>query len=203
MDVCMGLKTTVAAACAAALFMGCKPAGAGEAVEASPAAVDSVVPREVALRRFREGLRPVERLEGGADSREAALAAYVRALETRDTVAIARLSVSRDEFAWLVYPTATQGLPPYDVEPGLMWFLLSSRSDRGARRALAVYGGRPLRVTGFDCAAAGSREGANTLWGPCTARWRTAQGESVSVRLVSQILEREGRFKVLSYGNNL
>jgi hypothetical protein len=34
-------------------------------------------------------------------------------------------------------------------------------------------------------------------------RWRNANGDTLSVRLFNQILERGGRFKFLSYGNRL
>jgi hypothetical protein len=38
--------------------------------------------------------------------------AWVKAMEAADTAALKRLLISRDEFAWLYYPTASQGLPP-------------------------------------------------------------------------------------------
>jgi hypothetical protein len=165
--------------------------------------VDSVIPREEALRRFREGVPPVERLEGAESSIETLVAAYVRALETRDTAAVARLAISRAEFAWLYYPTTPHGFPPYDVEPGLMWFLLNSRSDKGARRALSVYGGHQLKVLNQDCGPSGTREGENTIWGPCIVRWVNEGGDTATTRLLGQLIERDHRFKVLSYSNDL
>jgi hypothetical protein len=162
-----------------------------------------MVPRDEALRRFQAESPRVERLQGGETSREAVLAAYVRALATRDTAAIARLAIDRPEFAWLYYPTAPQGLPPYDVEPGLLWFLLSSRSDKGARRALTVYGGRRFEVLRQDCGQTGAQEGENTIWGPCTVRWIGEKGDTGSTQLLGQIIERDGQFKVLSYSNGL
>ena len=183
---------------------GCERSDVRESASgAGPPAVDSVVPRQVALHRFRSGLSPTQRLDGGESSPEALIHAYARALEARDTAALARVAISRAEFAYLFYPTTPQGLPPYDVEPGLLWSLLTSRSDRGVRRALAVYGGQPLHVVGFDCGAHGSREGENTIWGPCMVRWRDEHGDTVSKRMLSQLIEREGHYKVLSYGNGL
>jgi hypothetical protein len=182
----------------------CEPSAAREVK--SPGArstVDSIVPRDEALRRFQAESPRVERLQEDEASREAVLAAYVRALETRDTAAIARLAINRAEFAWLYYPTTPQGLPPYDVEPGLLWFLLSSRSDKGARRALTVYGGQRFKVLSQDCGQTGAREGANTIWGPCTVRWVGESRDTVSTRLLGQIIERDGRYKVLSYSNDL
>ena len=181
----------------------CETSAAREAKPATRSTMDSLVPRDEALRRLQEGIPRIEGLQDGASSRAAVIKAYVHALETRDTVAIARLAISRAEFAWLYYPTTPQGLPPYDVEPALLWFLLSSRSDKGARRALTVYGGQRHHVISEDCGRAGTREGENTIWGPCRVRWVVESGDTLSTQLVGQILERTGRFKVLSYSNDL
>lgn len=165
--------------------------------------VDSILPREEAVRRFREGLAPADSLVGGADSRDALVAEFVRAVAAADTAAIARMAVSRAEFAYLYYPTAAEGKPPYDLEPGLMWFTLYERSNEGARKALTRYGGQPMSLIGYDCGAKQSREGENTIYGPCTVRWKRQTGDTVSVRLFSKILERDGHFKFLSYANPL
>ena len=53
--------------------------------------VDSILPREEAVRRFREGLAPVDSLEGGAKSRDELVAAFVRAIAEADSAAVARL----------------------------------------------------------------------------------------------------------------
>ena len=166
-------------------------------------AVDSFLPREEALRTFQRNLNPVARLGSPYRSSDSLLAAYVRALADRDTASLASMAVNRTEFAYLYYPTTPQSLPPYDLEPGLMWRLLRERSERGVRRALAAYGGRRLRLMGHDCGADSSREGENTVAGPCVLRLRDEGGKLVSVRLLSQILERGGRYKVLNYANKL
>jgi hypothetical protein len=184
--------------------LACQSSAAREPKSAEArAAVDSVVPREEALRRFRETMPPVEHLQGGESSVAALIGAYARALQARDTAAITRLAISRAEFAWLYYPTTPQGLPPYDVEPGLLWFLMSSRSDKGARRALTVYGGHKAKVLGHNCGQSGTREGENTIWGPCSVRWVREEGDTVSTKLLGQIIERDHQYKVLSYSNDL
>jgi len=165
--------------------------------------VDSLLPREEAVRRFREGLAPVDSLEGATGSRDELVAAFVRAIAAADTAAVGRMAVSRAEFAYLYYPTAVEGKPPYDLEPGLMWFMLYERSNEGARKALTRYGGRPMTLLSYDCGTGQHREGENTIYGPCTVRWRTEAGDTAAVRLFSKILERAGRFKFLSYANQL
>ncbi len=173
-----------------------EPASAGRVV-------DSALPREEALRRFREKLPQVDSLAGGTKNRDALVAAYVHALAAADTAGLVRLAVSQAEFAWLYYPTTPMGKPPYDLEPGLMWFLHTERSDRGLSKALQLYGGRPMSLVGYDCGAEASHEGENIVYGPCTVRWLGGNGDTLAVRLFNQILERGGRFKILSYGNRL
>jgi hypothetical protein len=179
----------------------------GSDVRAEPASarrvVDSALPREEALRRFRERLPPVDSLAGGTKGRDQLVAAYLRALAAADTAALTRLAVTQPEFAWLYYPTTPMGKPPYDLEPGLMWFLHTERSDRGLSKALQLYGGRPMSLVDYDCGTEASHESENIVYGPCTVRWRSADGDTLAVRLFNQILERSGRFKILSYGNRL
>lgn len=165
--------------------------------------VDSVLTRDEALRRFRQGLPPVRELEGGRQSRDELVASFLAALEKHDTVALASLAVTRAEFARVYYPTTPQSLPPYALEPGLMWHMLVQRSDKGIRRALAAYGRQELQLVGYDCGKEVSREGNNTISGPCVMRVRNKRGGTMSLRLFSQIIERSGHYKFLSYANKL
>jgi hypothetical protein len=142
-------------------------------------------------------------LESSYESRDSLVAGFVKALADRDTAALALMTVSRAEFGYLYYPMTPQGLPPYDLEPGLMWHLVQQRSERGIRRALAVYGGQRFQLLSHDCGQGSSREGENTLVGPCVLRLRDQRGKSLSVQLISQIMERGGRYKVLSFANKL
>jgi hypothetical protein len=164
--------------------------------------VDSILPRAEALRRFQASARPIDSLTGGTASRDALVRAFVHAVETRDTAGLRRLSLDRNEFAFLYYPTAAQGLPPYDLAPDLLWFLLQNGSEKGLTRALASRGGRRLGFRSYRCDTMPSREGANLLWGPCVVRHRQA-GVTVEERLFGLIVERDGRFKFVSYGNKL
>jgi hypothetical protein len=165
--------------------------------------LDRLLPRDAAVRRFHEGLPPAHTLGGAAESRDALVGAFLRALGAADTATIADLAITRAEFGYLYYPTATEALPPYDMDPELMWFLLFEKSNQGIRRALQLYGGRPMRLVDYDCGTGIQREGENTVHGPCVVRWRGENGDTVAGRLFSQILERGGRFKFLSYANKL
>ena len=165
--------------------------------------VDSVVPREVALARFQEKSEPATELGGGEQSRDALVRAFVRAVEAGESATLRRMVISRGEFAYLYYPTSAQGLPPYDLSPDLYWFMIVERSNRGASALLSELGGRPLHFAGYQCMGDSTREGANTLWGPCLVRSVQAAGDTVSRRLFGPILSRNGSYKFLSYSNKL
>jgi hypothetical protein len=162
-------------------------------------AVDSVLPREVELQRFRADLPEVAALSGGAPSRDALVAAVVRGIESGDTTALAALVLSRAEYAWLYYPTSAQGLPPYDLAPSLYWFMLEGRNRQGLSFFAQERSGRPLRVVGYDCGNMVTTEGANRLHGPCVVRRLQAPGDTATERYFSQIIERDGVFKVVTY----
>ena len=161
------------------------------------------MPREEELERFREGLSEPTSLVGGAATRDALVRGYVRALERADTVGLAALAITRAEFAYLYYPTNPEAQPPYDLAPGLMWFMLQQNSRKGLLHALEERGGRPLGYVGYRCDATPSRQGANTVWGPCLVRRRQSGGGIVEERLFASIVERNGRFKFVSYANKL
>jgi len=169
----------------------------------TPERVDSAMPREVALQRFQEGLREPKQLSGGAGSLDALIRRFLDGVQDRDTAAFHRLLLDRAEFAYLYYPTTPQSLPPYDLSPSLMWFLLSERSSQGLSKALQEFGGKPFHYSGYTCDPKPSREGANTVWGPCLVRLSVTPRDTGSVRLFGLVIEREGRYKFVSYANKL
>jgi hypothetical protein len=162
-----------------------------------------VLSREEALRRFQLALAPVAQLESPHTSPDSLMSAFVKALGDRDTAALASMAVSPAEFGYLYYPTSPQGLPPYDLEPALMWHLLWQRSEQGIRRVLARYGGQRLQLLSHDCGRQSSREGGNTVVGPCVLKLRDSEGHPLSLGFPSQVIERGGRYKILSYANKL
>ena len=165
--------------------------------------VDSAVSRSDELRRFRADLVPPAGLTGGATSRDDLVRRYVHALERADTAALEALAIDRAEFAFLFYPTTPQGRPPYDLSPGLMWFMLQENSRRGLVHAIEERGGQPLGYVGYSCDRTPSREGKNTVVGPCLIRRRQSGRDEVQERLFGLIIERDHRFKLVSLANKL
>ena len=178
----------------------CNTVNAGAAERA---VVDSALSRDSALARFRGSGERVMKLSAGAASKRELVGAWVAAVERSDLPALRRLVLSRAEFGWLFYPTTPQGLPPYDVAPDLLWDMLARQTDAGMDYVLKRFGSRPLRLARLDCGEAPSVEGENRLWGPCVITVVRGAGDSVSARLTGPIVEREGRFKFVSYTNDL
>ena len=165
--------------------------------------VDSILPVEEELRRFRSGLPVVTSLEGGATSREKLLSLFLRAVEEADTAALVRLAISRSEFAYLVYPESPYTSPPYRQAPGLVWMRYSGASGTGLARLLGRWAG--VRLGGrasASCSGSPVQEGNNRIWRDCVVRVVTG-ADTVASRLVGAVIERQGKYKILSYANDL
>lgn len=162
--------------------------------------IDSILPIEEQLRRFRADLPEVTRLAGGAASRRALVEAILQGVARGDTSALRRLTISRAEYAWLVYPTSPFAAPPMRQPPQLSWFLESTPSEVGLSRLLSRLGGRPIEVLETRCPDAVTREGRNTIVAGCVVRIRD-QGETRELRLFGPLIERDGHWKVLSWTN--
>ena len=159
--------------------------------------VDSILPVEEELRRFRVGLTsaPVA-FTSDASSRDALVRHLFAALSSADTSTLRALVLSRAEFAYLVYPSSPYTHAPYRQPPGVVWMQLQSENARGVHRLLER--ARGYRYLGHRCARP-EHEGANTLWRQCRARIVRPSGDTVSMRLFGVIVERAGRFKFASY----
>jgi hypothetical protein len=164
--------------------------------------IDSIIPIEEALRRFRAPLGEAPRALDGAASRDALVRRFLQAVAARDTAALRGLALSRAEFAYLYYPESPLSRRPYEEPPALLWFRMTEGSARGLGRLLRRHEGRPLDVVSHACEATPKREGPNTFWERCRVRHVRAPGDTVSERLFGSILERDGRYKFVGYAND-
>jgi hypothetical protein len=197
-------RSMVALALAAGVTTACNPPReTPAAAQQTTTSVDSAVPREVALERFRSCCPRVDTLSGGERSRDALVRRFVHALETRNASAFRDMLLTQGEFAWLFYETSPQALPPYSLSPSLMWFLLEGNGGKGLGRALDEYGGRPFGYVDYTCDEKTSVEGENTMTGPCAVRRVEPDGDTVHVRVFGRMVERGGRWKFLNYSNKL
>jgi len=186
---------------------GDRPGGgaSGDATPLPPARavayVDSARPVEEDLARFREGLEVATELRGGAGSREALVRGFVAAVESSDTAAVVRMVISRPEFAHLYYPHSPLTSAPQEMSPQLAWFFMLENSQKGITRVFRRLGSGPLGYLDHACDAEPLAQGPNRVWERCRVRRVTAEGDTVVQALFGGILEREGRFKFVSYTN--
>jgi hypothetical protein len=178
-------------------------AAAASTVRENAGVVDSIRPIGEEIRRFEATVdhEPTE-LTGGAASREALVAGFISALERGDTVALARPLLGRAEFIHLYFPHTVYTAPPYEMNPSFIWFQMMNVSSRGISRAYHRYAGRSLAYRGHTCAPAPHAEGPNLLWDRCTVSI-APDGAEMDLRLFGLILERDGQFKFVTYGNDL
>ena len=161
--------------------------------------IDSLLPIEEEIRRFRIDVPEVPaNLEGGERSRDALVEGWVKAVESRDAVALSRMLMSAAEYITFYYPESPYTRPPYRQKPALRWFLITNSSSQGASRVWQRHAGSPLGFAGYGCAAQPEVLGNNRIWHGCVLRLRPNSGER-QLRLFGPIVERNGRFKFLSY----
>ena len=165
--------------------------------------VDSVLPVEEELRRFRKavGGTPVTALSNGSNSREALVRRIVRGVANRDSADLRALTLTAREFADLVYPSSPYTHPPYRSPPGLVWMQISQPSQTGLKRLLARQGGTAYEYVDHSCKSTPERQGPNTLWLDCQVRVIAPTRETLTQRWFGSIIERGGVYKVVSFSN--
>lgn len=142
-------------------------------------------------------------LDGGADLPLTLARALSRAIAAHDTAAVRGLAVSKAEFGWLYYPNTKYVRPPNELGPELVWFTLVAASDKGAGRLLSRYGGRALRVEAVTCPDSAEQEGPNAILRGCRVRFAVPDSAEREMQLFGALLKRDGRYKFLSYANDL
>lgn len=185
----------------ACLLSACHPAGREQADNAG-SRVDSILPMDVMLDRFRAGLDHPTHMASGMTNRDSLVAALIHALSTQDTAAFEPLTVTRAEWAWLYFPTDILSRPPYELPPGLAWFQLQETNRKGALRLFRELGGDTLTLDSYHCRPDPMVEDANRIWTGCLVTLHRNGGAAETIRLFSAILERDGRYAFLSFDND-
>lgn len=180
------------------------PDRAGDTATAAPAGriIDSILPIEEHLRRFRTGLAQADSLSGGASSERALVEAFLKATSARDSLALSRLLLTRGEYAWLYYPAHAYSRPPYELDPGSFWTLIQGNSGKGFTRVLREYGGRQLGYVTHACKPSDAVQAPVREWNQCEVGLTVDSGQTVK-RIFGSIVEIGGRYKFVSYANDL
>jgi hypothetical protein len=176
-----------------------------EPLAAKPApAGDSILPMAIMIARFQADRLAVTSLDdGAARSRDALVARVVEAVADSNAAALRALTLNAAEFGHLYFPASIYSREPYAQPPEVTWLLMSQNSLKGLVTLLREYGGQSLAVAGHSCGGEPKVEGLNRIHEHCTVRVRGADGRVGEVRLFGSIIEREGRFKLMSLSNRL
>lgn len=165
--------------------------------------VDSIFPIEEEVRRFKSkiGGTSLDALQHASQSREALVRRLVRDVAKGDSTDLAALAVTPREFIDLVYPSSPYTHPPYRESPAIVWMQIANPSNSGYLRLFRRLGGQAFEYESHSCQGAPERQGKNTLWLNCTIRVLNPQHETTTQTWFGTILERDGRFKVMSFRN--
>ncbi|HEV7388092.1 MAG TPA: hypothetical protein VGN73_05700 [Gemmatimonadaceae bacterium] len=165
--------------------------------------IDSILPAEEELRRFRTELHghTVTRLANASTSRDALVRRFMMALARSDTGELKRMALQPREFADLVYPQSPYTHPPYHQSPALVWYQIENGSSTGFTRLLRRVAGQPLTYLDHRCDPKPDRQGQNEIWTNCILRIVGPAGDTSSHRLFGSIIQRDGLFKIVSYRN--
>ena len=195
----VAVAALVAAGCDRAAEAGARPE---KGVAAPVTKIDSILPPGEALRRFQAELPVVTELADAPRARDKLVSEFVRALERADTATLAKLKVSKPEYAFLYFPSSVYSRKPYELPPDIAWLLSEQDSHKGAIRLLRRLSGRKLRFDGYACGTS-AREQENVFWRDCQVSYiDPASSVRVTRRLFGTIMQREGRYKFLSYSND-
>src|SRR5215475_10894685 len=134
-------------------------------------------------------------------SREALVRRIVRDVAKGDSGDLASLAVTPREFIDLVYPSSPYTRPPYRESPAMVWMQIANASNSGYLRLIRRLGGQAFEFESYKCEPKSEHQGENTLWLGCTLRLLNPQHETTTQRWFGTIIERDGRFKVMSFHN--
>lgn len=170
------------------------------AAGAPSGAIDSILPIEEHLRRFRQGLPQADSLTGGYPSRDSLVTAMLAATAARDTAALVRMRLTAAEYAWLYYPAHIYTAPPYELDPGTFWMMIEGNSNKGLGRLLHHRGGNRIVLRSYQCEASEAVRLPVREWNRCTLQLTVNRVEG-NEQLFGSIVEIGGRYKFVSYAN--
>ena len=167
--------------------------------------IDSILPPDEEARRFRAGLRGDSATEfvGGERSREALVRRFVRSLAAGDTNALRAMVVTGREFVDIYYPGSLYAKPPYHQPVGFAWRMIQGPSNSGFTRLVRRLAGHRMQFVSEKCEPRLVSEGKVHRHTGCLVRLVDERGDTVTKRLFGSIVEHRGRFKFLSYTNDM
>ncbi len=143
---------------------------------------------------------PAPSLQGTLESDEAVAQAVLAAVEANDRAALMALSVSKDEFEDLVWPTLPASRPEVGMPVSYVWQDTVTKSRAGLAQTLERYGGRRFELVRVETGGDTTDHGSFTISRKTYLVAKDEEGHERTLRLFgSMIRGQDGRSKVYSY----
>jgi hypothetical protein len=161
--------------------------------------MDYVVPRE----HYDSLIRNPTPLEGGAGSLAELAASALQALKALDTATLQNLVITPEEYSSIIYPEL--GLywgSTRDSRPQVVSFLKENHvasSRKSLPRLIRDFGDRDLHYEGVVPFDSTQRFKSYLLHLNTRVAIRTPEGNPDTIRAFGSVVEKDGRFKFLSY----
>ena len=167
--------------------------------------IDSLLPPEEEARRFRAAYPgdSATAFVGGEVSREALVRRFIRSVAAADTNDLRKMVVKGREFVDIYYPGSPYASGPYHQPVGFAWRMIQDPSVAGFTKLIRRLGGQPLAFVRERCEPNVLHEGRVDRYTGCIVGIVDEQGDSVTKRLFGSIVEYRGRYKFLSYNNDI
>ena len=173
-------------------------------VVAKGGVVDSILPIAEQLDRFRKTVADQpDTLRHASASIRALVTRWTLAVASNDSAALNAMLLDRAEFAWLYYPGSRMSLAPYEAPPQLLWGQMLATSEEGAQNILKKFSANSFKIGSVRCPNPPAIEGGNRLHEGCLVRLETPNARAVEGTYFGTIIERDGRFKFVSYASRM
>ena len=137
-------------------------------------------------------------LTNASASEDELMTRVLEALASADATALDALRLTEEEhreILWPADPGRASGAPL-----DLAWDMLDRRSRSGVHKAIAELGGQTLTFTGVEFARGTEPRGSYVLHrGPVLHVRDASRGESLELRFLGSVIERDGQWKLVSF----
>ncbi len=143
--------------------------------------------------------RPTRTLAPTFESDHALARAVLDAIETRDVERLLALSLSRDEFADLVWPTLPASRPEVGMPMTYVWQDSFTRSRGSLAQTIEAFGGQRLTLVRVGFSGRQTDHEGVVIARKSYLVVKDAQGQERQIRVFGSVIRQAGRSKVYSY----
>jgi hypothetical protein len=138
-------------------------------------------------------------LRGTLESDRAVAEAVLAAVAANDRAALMDLSLSKDEFEDIVWPTLPVSRPEVGMPMTYVWQDTFTKSRTSLSRILERHGGQRFELVDVESRGETTQHGRFAVSRKTHLIVRDAEGQERVLRLFGSIIRQDGRSKVYSY----